>query len=167
MTDPPPTGTVLDPVPLVLPLLTAACSDALPHPAGRLLTVMLATLAPDRVWMTLSPALVQRGTETAAAPSEADVTDSDAAAPITDEARPTSKRIASCRHIFVYPSGRAGGYGAADPAACQPLITRATPVTSPAFTAGLKVAAKLVPLDGVVPVASPSDAFAAPDSVIL
>jgi hypothetical protein len=46
-------------------------------------------------------------------------------------------------------------------------MTRFTPVTDAALTAGENVAAKLDPLFGVVPVASPSEAPAAPDSVIL
>jgi hypothetical protein len=51
--------------------------------------------------------------------------------------------------------------------AAQPLITTLMPVTDTALMAGEKVAAKLVPLAGVVPVASPSEALAAPLSVIL
>ena len=41
------------------------------------------------------------------------------------------------------------------------------PMTDTALIAGENVAAKLVPVAGVVPVASPSDALAAPLSVIL
>ena len=41
------------------------------------------------------------------------------------------------------------------------------PMTDTALMAGENVAAKLVPVAGVVPVASPSDALAAPLSVIL
>jgi hypothetical protein len=48
-----------------------------------------------------------------------------------------------------------------------PLITTAMLVTDTAFTAGEKVAAKLVPVEGVVPVASQSEAPAAPANVIL
>jgi hypothetical protein len=40
-------------------------------------------------------------------------------------------------------------------------------VTDVALTAGVKVALKLVPVPGVVPVASPSEAPAVVDSVIL
>jgi hypothetical protein len=46
-------------------------------------------------------------------------------------------------------------------------MTTLTPVIEAAETAGENVAEKLVPLAGVVPVASPRDAFAAPPRVIL
>ena len=48
-----------------------------------------------------------------------------------------------------------------------PLMTTLTPVIEVADSAGANEAAKLVPDDGVVPVASPSDALAAVDRVIL
>ncbi len=46
-------------------------------------------------------------------------------------------------------------------------MTTLTPVIEVADRAGANVAAKLVPAVGVVPVASPSDTLAAPESVIL
>lgn len=46
-------------------------------------------------------------------------------------------------------------------------MTTLIPVTDAALTAGENVAAKLVPLDGVVPVASPNEAPAVVDSVTL
>jgi len=46
-------------------------------------------------------------------------------------------------------------------------MTTLTPVTETADSAGAKVATMVVPAAGVVPVASPSDALAAPVRVIL
>ena len=46
-------------------------------------------------------------------------------------------------------------------------MTTLTPVIEVADSAGANAAAKLVPEAGVVPVASPSEALPAPESVIL
>ncbi len=68
VTLPPAAATVADPVELALPLFTARATVADPHDAGIEPTVTLATLLPERFGMKLSPAVVQRGTVTVAAP---------------------------------------------------------------------------------------------------
>lgn len=162
VTLPPPDGTVAEPVELDVPLFTAAWMVAPPQALGRLLTVTLTTELPERLLVTVVALVVQRGTLTLAAPSVRVDTGSDDARPTARPARTKAAARATCpaagRKRRVVTGKRTGSY---------PLITTLTPVTAAAPTAGLNVAENVVPLDGVVPVASPSDVSLVPDRVTL
>ena len=164
VTDPPPAGTVAEPLPVVAPAVTLTRSVAPAHPAGIAPTVTEATFIPDRFWRTVSPALVHRPVVAVPAPTDALANESDAAnasdVPATTP-RVVAEMTARRKRI-------------ADPRAARrlamrayPLMTTLTAVIEAADTAGENVAEKLVPLAGVVPVASPREALAAPARVIL
>ena len=171
MIAPPPPGTVVEPLELTLPLFTVAWARAPPHDAGRPATVTLTTVPTDRFWKIVRPAVVQRGVAAVAAPSDFVKSEIDAAAPKTVVARPSRATLATRRKGFIVclaAAMRVGGPRGppTTTSAGYPLMTKLMPVTETATTAGAKVAAKLVPLAGVVPVASPSDALPAPERVI-
>jgi hypothetical protein len=163
VTDPPPAGTVAEPLPDVAPAVTLTRSVAPAQPAGIAPTVTEATFDADRFWSTVSPTLVHRPVVAVPAPMDALANESDAAkaidAPTTmptlvAEIAARSQRIA----VSAPPVVSLRAY---------PLMTTLTAVIEAADTAGENVAEKLVPLAGVVPVASPSDALAAPARVTL
>ena len=83
-----------------------------------LLTVTLATLAPDSVWTTVSPAVVQRGTLTTAVPSDVEDASSDAAEPVTAQTNPmaNSNAISRQKCIWNIKMGRAVEAASAAPA---------------------------------------------------
>jgi hypothetical protein len=153
------------PLPFALPLLTVAWRVPLPHDDGRPLTVTLTTVAPEKFGTMERPAVVQRGTVTLAPARLPDVVESDAA--IAGSTNSRQRNSSNARRGMVLRVQTAGNGCPLTKIADYPLMTRFTPVTDAALTAGENVAAKLVPLAGVVPVASPSEAPAAPDSVIL
>ena len=170
VTDPPPAGTAADPDAFTVPLLTVTWSVAVPHAAGRPPTVTLMTVPADRFWKTVSPAAVHRGVATWAVPRESEVTASDAAAPALAPVALRSRSPRSRRNIWSIRAGVTGSGGriaARAKEARYPLMTTLMPVTDVAESAGAKVATMVVPAAGVVPVASPSEALAAPDRVIL
>jgi len=94
VTLPPPAGTVLEPLALALPLLTVAWIVAPPQADASPLTVTLATVLPDRFWITDGAPVMQRGTLIDAAPSVPLVAASDAAAP---DAKPLATPMVSNR----------------------------------------------------------------------
>jgi hypothetical protein len=158
ITVPPPAGTDTDPEPLTVPSVTVACRTAPPHPAGSPLMVTLMMVLAETLLSTVSPAVVQRGTVSAAAPKGREMAERAAADPTETAANERAPATIRRRHMRrpMLP-----------PIPDYPLMTTLIPVTNEALTAGEKVAEKLVPVDGVVPVASPRDAPPAPDRVIL
>lgn len=177
VTDPPPAGTVLDPEPVVIPLATVTAIVAPPQEAGNDATVTLTTLLPELLDVTLRAALVHPVIEVQAAPIRSAAKSTFDAAARTALLH-TSTAVAS--RTLGTPTMRIGrlaggaiglGKGARMPPRPrkvfdQPLMTTPMPVTAAASIAGENVAAKLAPLAGVVPVASPSDASPEPDNVI-
>ncbi|MEA2620751.1 MAG: hypothetical protein QOC97_1524 [Chloroflexota bacterium] len=130
----------------------------------------LTTVPAERFWKTVSPATAQRGVVTLAAPRVVDETASDAAAPTLAPARLRSRSPTSRRNIWSI-RGRMPGTGGRMTTGAEetryPLMTTLMPVTEVAASAGAKVATMVVPTAGVTPIASPSEALAAPDKVIL
>jgi len=79
VTEPPPAGTVAEPLPVVAPAVTLTRSVAPAHPAGIDPTVTDATLDPDRFCSTLNPVFVQRPVDADPAPTDALENEIDAA----------------------------------------------------------------------------------------
>src|SRR5215212_2291372 len=92
VTEPPPAGTVAEPLAFVVPLLTVTWRVAPAHAAGRLPTVTLTTIPDERFCNTDRPAFVHLGVAVRAAPSDADDSTTDAARPVT---RPPATTAAS------------------------------------------------------------------------
>jgi hypothetical protein len=132
--------------------------------------VTLTTVPADRFWNTVSPAEVHRGVAALAAPRVSDEKATDAAAPKTPLAAPMRTSPMIRHHMCSVHRQLAKSPAAVWPPVpsrvSYPLMTTLMPVIE-AAESDENVAAKLVPDEGVVPVASPSEALAAVDRVTL
>ena len=169
VTEPPATGTTADPVQFVAPLLTVTWSVAEPQAAGRPLTVTLITVAPE----ILEDREPRGGAPWRRHGGGAKGRRCDGERRGGAEAQPgcaeKQKPKESPHHLLI--PDRVPGTGSHVTTGAEkaryPLMTTLMPVTEVPVTAGAKVATMVVPTAGVVPVASPSEALAAPDRVIL
>jgi hypothetical protein len=182
VTDPPLAGAVALPDPETVPLFTVIWMTAPPQLEGRFPTVTLMTTPDDRFWRTARPAVVHRGAAAPPAPSLPVAAGRVAASPVDTSTRVAvamvgeTMRLAACAKASARalaslqaPRGRLSTtvLTADREDLDYPLMTTLMPVIEPELIAGENVAAKLVPVEGVVPVVSPSAAFAEPVKVIL
>jgi len=79
VTDPPPAGTLAEPLPVVAPAVTVTSSVAPAQAGGIAPTVTDATLDDDRFWSTVNPVFVQRPVLAVAAPTVPPESERDAA----------------------------------------------------------------------------------------
>ncbi len=172
LTVPPAPGTVADPLAVDVPLSAVTFRVAPPQVEGIAPTVTLEMVATVSTGVTVMTAVVHLGVATLAKPRPPEEKASDAAAPkLAAAAVPNTVVAMACHHLLIVVSrairrGDRVHDGDHSRQTGQPLMTTETPVIEVALTAGEKVAAKLVPVAGVVPVASPSEALAAPVRVI-